>query len=485
MHQHHQHHHDSFLVGLSILIAIFASYTALDIANSVSRGKIRWAWLLGGSVAMGVGIWSMHFVGMLAFSLPGIDIFYDVPLLILSIVVAIIVSAFTLFLVSQSNASVKGYLLGSVTMGGAIVGMHYIGIASMRLAAKISWNYIYVILSIVIAVGASFAALFMAFRLKNDISLRGFIYRGIASVAMGLAIAGMHYTAMMAMDFTPSHETFSISEGLLATNGLAAAVIVGTLIILGIALVGSNIDRALSKKTLAADVLEDAIRVRDEFLSIASHELKTPLTSVKLQVQMLKLGLSRDVLEPARINRMLEQADKSVDRITRLVDDILDISRLSTGKLHLQLERFDLNDLLLDVIERLELLMKGAQCEVTYEKDGPVIGEWDKFRLEQVVTNLFTNAARYGKGKPVRVKLYRDQKFAYISVKDHGMGISLEDQDRIFQKFERATNSLEQRGLGLGLFITLELVKMHGGEVKVISAVHEGSEFIVGLPLET
>ncbi len=173
------HHHNSSLVYLSVVIAIFASYIALDLANSlaVSKGRTRWVWLTGGSLAMGVGIWSMHFVAMLAFNLPGLTIAYDVPLLILSIVVAILASALTLTIVSSERISLRTYVLGSFTMGAAIAGMHYIGIASMRLPAVIHWDHSYVFLSLVIAVGASFAALMIAFKLRQDVSRRGFYYR--------------------------------------------------------------------------------------------------------------------------------------------------------------------------------------------------------------------------------------------------------------------------------------------------------------------
>lgn len=161
------HHHNTALVILSIVIAMFASYTALDLASSISlaKGKVRWLWLGAGSLAMGIGIWSMHFIGMLAMSMPGIPIAYDVPLLILSIVVAVFASALTLFLVSRNNTTVSTYIAGSLAMGAAISGMHYIGIWSMRMPAMIVWTYSYVLASIVIAIVASYVALLLAFKL--------------------------------------------------------------------------------------------------------------------------------------------------------------------------------------------------------------------------------------------------------------------------------------------------------------------------------
>ena len=437
---------------------------------------------------MGIGIWSMHFVAMLAFSIPNVSIAYDVPLLILSIVVAVAASALTLTLVSREVISTKSYVLGSLCMGAAIAGMHYIGIASMRMAAVIHWNILLVIASIVIAVVASFVALLLAFKLRTDISRQGFIYRGAGGVIMGLAISGMHFTAMFAMEFTPSGSNFIKQDQLLATNGLAIAVIIATVVILGIALSGSIVDRELTKRVHMTSALSAAVKTRDEFLSIASHELKTPLTSIKLQNQLalrtIKKNMTLSEDEKSRITGMLGQTDKSVERLTRLIDDMLDISRISTGKLKLQVEKFSLSQLVLEVVERMSPLLHEAQCEVEVKKVDEVVGVWDKFRIEQVITNLLTNAAKYGAGKPIEVRLSRDDNEAMICVKDHGRGIAPEDQERIFQRFERVGAIDEVRGLGLGLFIVKEILHMHKAEIKVESELGKGSEFTVTLPLQ-
>lgn len=485
---HHQHNHS--LVVLSIFIAILSSYIALDLANSLSlsKGRARWIWLTGGSLAMGVGIWSMHFVAMLAFSLPSISISYDVPLLILSIVVAIGASALTLILVSHESLKTNIFVFGSLTMGAAIAGMHYIGIASMRMAAIIHWNMFLVFLSVLIAVVASFVALTLAFRLKKNISTKGFIYRGAGGILMGIAISGMHYTAMAAMSFTPAEFSFLEEDHLLATNGLAIAVILGTLIILSVALTGSILDRALARRTQMNEVLEGAIQTRDEFLSIISHELKTPLTSIKLQNQLLVRTLHKTSSLPSelreRFTHMLQQSEKSIERLTRLVDDMLDISRISTGKFSLQKEEFDLSEMVQDIVERLGPLLAESKCPVKIKKMDNIKGVWDRFRLEQVITNILTNAAKYGAGKPVEITVAETEKTTKICIKDFGPGIAPEDQERIFQRYERAVPSKDSRGLGLGLSIVKEILQMHNGYIEVISELNKGSEFILTLPLD-
>jgi NO-binding membrane sensor protein with MHYT domain/nitrogen-specific signal transduction histidine kinase len=481
----HNHHHNYFLIFLSVLIAIFASYTSLDLVNSVSnsRGKIKWIWLLGGSLAMGVGIWSMHFIGMLAFSIPGLDIYYDVPLLILSIIVAILASALALYIVSSLRPSLLTYTIGSLVMGAAIAGMHYIGIASMRMGALIQWNYFLVILSILIAFAASFGALFFAFILRDDLSVRGFLFRGTGGILMGFAIAGMHYTGMAAMSFTLNNELFLEQQYLLATDGLASVIIIGTLVILGVALTGSNIDRALSRKTIMNDLLQSGIKARDEFMSITSHELRTPLTSVKLQLQLLMRQLRKSDLDKDKVISIIEKTDRSLTRIDGLVNDMLDISRITSGKLTLNKEQVDLNDILMEVIERFQPQFEDSKAGEILYTPAKAIGYFDILRIDQVVSNLLSNALKYGKGSKVEIELKSDQKYALFFIRDYGMGIPDEFKNKLFERFERAISANEVSGLGLGLFIVKEIVEAHQGKIWVESESGKGSTFFVELPL--
>lgn len=471
------HDHNPLLVILSILIAIFASYTALDLANSlsVSRGRARLVWLFGGSMAMGVGIWSMHFIGMLAFSLPGIDIYYDVPLLILSILVAILASALALQIVSGDVPTTKAYVGGSLTMGAAIAGMHYIGIWSMRLAADIHWNMILVVASILIAIGASFAALMLAFRLRADLTAKGFLYRGFAGVLMGIAISGMHYTAMAAMHFTRDEGFILSNKDVLATDGLAAAVVIGTILILGIALTGSNVERTLTKKN-------EGIRLRDDFLSIASHELKTPLTSAKLQTELLIRQVMKHQSEDDKTATMLKSSLKSLNRMSRLIDDMLDISRITSNRLVLNKTRCDISDVVAQVVETYRPHFLEKNTTITYHPC-KAVGAFDPFRIEQIVTNLVTNALKYGNDRPVDIFLKCDSNAITLEVRDQGMGIPHEFKGKIFERFERIGDEKKVAGLGLGLFIVKELVKAHKGKIWVESELGKGSSFFVKLPV--
>lgn len=485
MGQHLHHSHNFYLVALSILIAIFASYTALDLANSVSnsRGRIRYVWLIGGSLAMGIGIWSMHFIGMLAFKIPGLDIYYDVPLLILSIIVAILASALALNLVATREPTTLAYFTGSLLMGSAIAGMHYIGIASMKVAAIIHWNTLFVLLSLLIAFAASFGALLFSFKLRNDLSAKGFIARGLGGLLMGIAISGMHYTAMSAMRFTFDNKIVLDEQQLLATDGLATAIIIGTLVVLGIALTGSNVERALYRKTLLNDTLEDAIRARDEFLSIASHELKTPLTSIKLHIEFIIRQIDKNEFDKDKALIQLKKTNKSLNRITNLVDDMLDIARIRTGKLNLNKVPSELDVLIAEVIERFRPQFEVAGVHELTFKPAKAMGNFDVFRVEQVITNLLSNSLKYGNKKPVEVSMNVNSNQVIIAFKDYGLGISEDNQKKIFNRFERGSSPHQIAGLGLGLSIVEDIVKAHLGKIWVESEVGKGSTFYVSFPL--
>lgn len=230
--------------------------------------------------------------------------------------------------------------------------------------------------------------------------------------------------------------------------------------------------------------LEHAVKARDEFLSLASHELKTPLTSLALHARLFERSLVDGGSPPAEsARRFIQQTLKQTMRLTRLVNDMLDISRIAAGRLSVEVETVDLAALARDVLERLKPQLQEAGCEVSLDASGPVQGKWDAYRLDQVLTNLLTNAARYAPGRPVEVSVRAVDGQAELRVRDHGSGIAADDQDRVFQKFERAVGGNKVSGLGLGLFIAREIVQMHGGSIRVTSEPGTGATFIVRLPL--
>ena len=231
--------------------------------------------------------------------------------------------------------------------------------------------------------------------------------------------------------------------------------------------------------------LTKAIRARDEFLSIASHELKTPLTSLKLQAQIMKRDLEKNPIKqpsPDRISKLVDQLDRQTTRLNKIVDDMLDVSKVRMGKLKLRLRQVDLCQLTQEVLARMKL--QQDEIEFNFKNCQDVEGEWDADRMEQVLINLISNSIKYGKGRPVEVAVFKEGESAIIEVKDQGMGIEKKMIPIIFEKFERGgISSKDISGLGIGLFITKQIVLAHGGEISVSSELHQGSTFKIRLPL--
>lgn len=224
---------------------------------------------------------------------------------------------------------------------------------------------------------------------------------------------------------------------------------------------------------------QDTVKLRDEFLAIATHELKTPLTPLLLIIQRFKKALPHEHVNP----RMFDLAINQIIRLEKLVDDLLDVSRIATGSLSLKHEDLDLTSLILKITDCYATDLKNANCEVKLQLQENVIGVWDHHRIEQVIINLLCNAMKFGKGKPIILSLHHNSKEAVMTIQDFGIGIQKEDQDRIFKRFERAVSTQQFDGLGLGLYIVHQIVMSHRGSIKVESEVGKGSKFIVTLPL--
>jgi signal transduction histidine kinase len=231
---------------------------------------------------------------------------------------------------------------------------------------------------------------------------------------------------------------------------------------------------------------QEAIRVRDEFLSIASHELRTPLTSLQLQIQGIqrKLGRTTDTgVSTPWITERITSAFDLVAGLSRLIGNLLDISRITSRRIVLEDEGFDLSAMVTEVVHRHAEQFADAGCTVRIHAADPLPGRWDRMRLDQVLTNLLTNASKYGRGAPVDIAVGGDGPTVWITVRDQGIGIDPKDRERIFLRFERAVSSNHYGGFGLGLWIVREIVGLMGGDITVQSAPGQGAEFRVTLPL--
>lgn len=225
----------------------------------------------------------------------------------------------------------------------------------------------------------------------------------------------------------------------------------------------------------------------NSLLSVASHELKTPLTSLKLQLQLRIRKLvknSHGFFSSTTLESIFREDALKIERLARYVDNLLDCSRINSGKSVLRLEHVDLPQLVSDVLLSLANYQEHSKCKVRLDFKDKVIGRWDYLKIEQICTNLLTNAFRYGAGKHIDIVVSRSENFGILEVRDEGIGIDVNDQVRIFERFERGVNSTEIHGLGLGLYIVKEIVHLHRGKISVASESGKGATFTVELPLQ-
>nr|WP_269149129.1 ATP-binding protein [Corallococcus macrosporus] len=230
---------------------------------------------------------------------------------------------------------------------------------------------------------------------------------------------------------------------------------------------------------------QEAVRARDSFLSVASHELNTPLTSLTLNIQALRRDMeprAGGAASPEALSAKVVAVQRQVSRLSSLVRELLDVSRITAGRLRLEREDLDLAALTREVVPRFSEDLARAGCELRLDARGPATGHWDRLRLEQVLQNLLSNAIKYGRGRPIEVRVEADDARAWLTVKDQGVGIPPEGHARLFQRFERLASERHYGGLGLGLWIVKQIVDAMEGRIRVESEPGQGSTFTVELP---
>jgi signal transduction histidine kinase len=272
-----------------------------------------------------------------------------------------------------------------------------------------------------------------------------------------------------------------------AVNALKAGA--GDFVVKGnLARLGPAIERELrearvrSERRDALEALQQAVRVRDEFLTVAGHELRTPLTTLRLQVQAMLRSI-RSGISGLPLEDQLTLVERSTHRLHQLVDRLLDVDMVQAEGLPLELARVDLSKLTKEVIDRFRAAE--PQVGIDFVSPGPVAGDWDELRLEALITNLLANAIKYGEGKTVRVSVEEKPAEAILSVADEGIGIAPEDQMRIFERFGRAVSERRYGGFGVGLWLVKEITHAHGGRIELKSAAGRGAVFTIHLPKDS
>lgn len=597
--------YDLKLVALSYLIAVLASYVAINLAGHLRTEhdtQAKFYWLFGGAFTLGAGIWSMHFIGMLAFDM-SMPMRYELKWTISSLVVAIVASGFAFYLLTIKGNFTLRMIIGGIFIGFGIATMHYMGMQAMKNEVNIHYLPGLFFLSIVVAILAAEGALILATLSGYGPTFRQFYFKLFSAIVMGIAICGMHYTGMSAAVFTPlaMHNmnvqalpttplalfiagitgliitlAFTVStyykkmihhiqtekeflntmldnleDGIIACDEVGNITVLNYVIeknidhynsnqsIIGIskyfdfytpdektilkgnesplirALNGENIHelelimrykngrtrnviidgqpiktvhgRKLGSVVVVHDIteLKKNENIKNEFVSVVSHELRTPLTSIRGSLGLLLGGAVGSFSDKA--SKLLDIANKNCERLLLLINDILDIEKIEAGKMNFELKPVSIEQLVMDSINNNRLYGEKFSVKIKLTATAPDTYVYaDPDRLMQVLTNLLSNAIKYSPhGGIVEIAITKDNNNVRVSVSDHGSGIPLDFQARIFQKFSQADSSTTRikGGTGLGLSISKAILEKLDGTINFVSQLNQGTTFYFELPL--
>lgn len=482
--------HDPLLVGLSLTIAVLASYTALTIAGRLRSADRRGRpfWLCAAAVALGGGIWSMHFVAMLAFSL-GMPIDYHIGLTASSLLAAIVVTGLAFYVVGRWHGSWASLLIAGTFAGFGVATMHYMGMAAMRMNATISYDPTLFIASIVIAVVAATAALWLAFNLEAA------WHKVAAAFVMGAAIGGMHYTGMAATIYTPLADAPMADAAAVSPYGLAFAITTASIAIFGLGIAAALVDRRftaqLQRELIERRKVETELRAAMEKLSTTErlatigqiaatvgHELRNPLASIRNSMELVRRQTTGKELG---VERALERIDRNAQRCADIIADLLNFAR----KKELVREPTPIAAWLSELLDEHAL-----PPQVVLDRDLRAADEIavDRQKIRQVIVNLIDNAAQAmtspdwqpatDQARRIIVRAESHDRGVRLSVIDNGPGMAPDVLARIFEPLF-TTKSF---GVGLGMPMVQQFVELHQGTITVDSAVGKGTAIHIWLP---
>ena len=473
--------YDPYLVALSILVASFASYTALDIGGrlAVTQGPTHRLWLAAAALTMGGGIWSMHFVAMLAFMLPT-PMSYDVGLTVLSLILAVLISGCGFYVISHPDVSRRRLVLSGVFIGLAIPIMHYTGMAAMQGPVELNYDPLWFVLSVIIAIVAATTALWLAFRTANSGQTLA------AAIVMGLAISGMHYTGMRAANFTAHAAMEEAHEGATLNQNILALAIAGIILADLAALFASRSKRKRDEEALRqtrADLAHiQRVTTMGELAASISHEVMQPLGAgvINAEAALRWLGAQPPNLDEVReaLGGVVKDGRRAVEIIGRI--------RTLIKKEPPRKDALEINEAIVELIAltRGEVMKNNVSVQTQLGEGLPLI-QGDRVQLQQVILNLIINAveAMSGVSEGSRRLLIGTGKDAsgsvLVAVQDSGPRLNPESFDRLFDSFY----TTKPGGMGMGLSICRSIVEAHGGRIWAIPNVGPGITVQFTLPI--
>ena len=509
------------------MVAVLASYIAFHLASrvSIARGSTASAaWLGGGALSMGTGIWSMHFVGMLGSS-TSISIFYGPWWTLLSLMIAVTVSGFALFLVRGEELSRLSLAIGGAVMGGGIVSMHYAGIMAMQISPAMRFEPVLFTASVLIAVVASIAALALFVASRSSVITHPLVKRGASALVMGGAIAGSHYTGMAAVRFAPG-SICTVPAGDASNAWFASTIAVFTLLVLAIALITSLYDAHLMSRTwqhnerllqfneklrhesLQLEQANRQIRQQSEHLEILNLDLEVRVSQRTEQLQesvreleAFSQAIAHDLSGPlisiggfcgllgkpaagslnAKGHHYLGKITDSSKKVTELIEALLSLMHLS--QIDLQHEQVDLSGLAQETLDDFRTRDPGRAVRTFVQPGMQCMG--DTRLLRQVLVNLIGNAWKFSARQSdaaieVGMKPGRHVR-AMFFVKDNGAGFDMAYAEKLFGSFQRLHSLSEFEGTGIGLATVRRIIARHEGRIWAQSAPEEGASFFFTL----
>jgi signal transduction histidine kinase len=502
--------HDIRLVVLAGVICFLACYTAFSLLNHSQspHRRTRLAWLAGAAAVTGTGIWSTHFVAMLAFR-PGLPLGYDLELTLFSVAIAVATSGIG-FLIADKSVEDGGLLraaLGGAIVGAGIGAMHFTGMAALTVAGLKHWDSAYAHASLVIGMVMGAAALALA------TSRRDVAGRLAATGLLTLGICGLHFTAMAAFIIEPDPRVL-VSDSVLEPEWLAVAVAAITILIIALGLAGSIVDEHLAQRSAdeahrlrqhvaALEATQRELRettrqleaafeaaaagsqAKSQFLATMSHELRTPLNSI-IGFSEFAANEIYGPLDP----RYRESAQNVLDsgrHLLGIINDVLDFSKVEAGRLELREEGTDLAALVGAALRFVSPQAEDLRIEIGSEMPpSPPLVMADPQRLRQVLLNLLSNAIKFTPpGGSVQVSVWQDDAGVSLAISDTGIGMSAEQIPSALQRFVQIDSDLGRKrgGTGLGLPLSKRLIELHGGELRIASVLGAGTTVTVTLPL--